>query len=565
MQEIPSEFSPKMPKSQKEFFYLKKIADYQNLARAQFVIGTCFEEGKWVAKSIKKAIYYYKLAADQGHIEGQIWLAHLYDRGAGVKQNFTQAFHYCKLAADQGNSIAIAMLGEFFAEGKGINQSIPEAIKNYKLAVDQNNSYAQYTFAKFILQNKINESQEEQAVHYLKLAIKNNPPRNLLSVCENDLAECYQNGIGVEKSFKKALYYFKQASLHGNVSAKIRLKILNTNTLNTTEKRRKSYNYSKNNLTTRKTHDLKDTLTRSQSFGMPLKTQAKLVSITSIEMKANQGNMHAQYSYAMYLLNIGNKNLQEKAIYYLKMSADQNFIPSLLALADYYYSLFFEVQNFDQDPVRIAYYYYERFLAEKNIQRKKYNKICIKLKKNIFYNVSKTCKKIKLTQQVSLIKKNLRKSFNLKNAQNNLVHCRKIIKDLDERKKRIYRIKAKEMHDLYLSENTIFYPDSCAIDLKKYFESIDSNSCNISFLIESIEKCKDTACYLYGVCDYTPEEINIIRDAMLENPKLTFVAPKSDFYALLLAFNRADYSDHCLKRSVLKIDGHSFYALLFVG
>jgi len=569
MQENPFEYSPEMPKSQKKNLYSKKFADYQNLAKAQFVIGICFEQGKWVTKSIEKAIYYYKLAANRGHIKSQIWLANLYNRGTEIKQNFTQAFQYCKLAADQGDPIAIAMLGEFYAEGKGINQSTPEAIRNYKLAVDKNNSYAQYTFAKFILQNKINESQEEQAIHYLKLAIKNNHSLDLLSACENELAECYQNGIGVEKSFKKALHYFKRASIHGNVSAKIRFKILSANTLNTKENRRKSYNYSKNVQSIRKTQNLKNALIGSQLFfTKPLKTQSKLVGIRSIEMKANQGDIYAQYSYAMYLLKTSNKNLQEKAIYYLETSANQNFIPSLLELANYYYLLFSKVQNFDQDSIKIACYYYERFLEEKNIQREKYNKIFIKLKKNIknvFYNVNKIYKKIKLTQQVSLIKKNLKKSSNLKNAQNNLIHCRKIIENLDEQKKRTYRIKARKMHNLYLSENTIFYPDSCAIDLKKYFESIDSNSYNISFLIESIEKCKDIACYLYGICDYTPEEINIIRDAMLENPKLTFIAPKSDFYALWLGFNHAGYNDHCLKRSIVKIDGHSFYALLFVG
>jgi len=359
MQETPSEFFPKMPKNQEEFFYLKKIADHQNIAKVQFIIGACFEHGKWITKSLEKAFHYYKLAADQGYIEGQIWLAHLYDTGTGVKQNFIQAFHYCKLAADQGDLVATAMLGEFYAEGKGIKQSIPKAIKNYKLAADQDNSYAQYTFAKFILQNKINESQEEQAVCYLKLAIKNNPSLSLLSACENDLAECYENGIGVNRSFKKALYYFKLASLHGNASAKIRLKILSThaNGLNTKENKKKSYNYSKNIHSAKKIKKLENTHIRSQLlFETSKKSQAKLICITNIEMKANQGDTHAQYDYGILLLKSNNKNLQEKAIYYLETSTNQNFIPSLLELADYYYLLFFKVQNFDQNSIKIASY-----------------------------------------------------------------------------------------------------------------------------------------------------------------------------------------------------------------
>jgi len=119
----------------------------------------------------------------------------------------------------QNHLKGLLLLADCYPIRKGVEQSIPEALKNYKSAADQGDVSAQYLFAKFVLQNKINEYEQDQAGHYFKLAIKNNPLTHLLALCENDLAKCFENGTGVQKSMKKAVGYYTLGSNHGNVDA----------------------------------------------------------------------------------------------------------------------------------------------------------------------------------------------------------------------------------------------------------------------------------------------------------------------------------------------------------
>ena len=83
---------------------------------------------------------------------------------------------------------------------------------------------------------------------------------------------------------------------------------------------------------------------------------------------------------------------------------------------------------------------------------------------------------------------------------------------------------------------------------------------------QTLHEYKDSACYLCGIRDFDMNEIRVIRDAMLENPKLTFVGLKSDFYSLLLDFNREGYSDWCLKRSNFRdSEKNQWFVMLFIG
>ncbi len=100
MYESSSDDFHEMPSNQKEFIYFKKIVDSQNLAHAQFIVPTCFEDGKYVSSSFKKAFYYYKLVGDQEDSTALACLGHLYAEGKGVEQSFEQAFKYCQQAAN---------------------------------------------------------------------------------------------------------------------------------------------------------------------------------------------------------------------------------------------------------------------------------------------------------------------------------------------------------------------------------------------------------------------------------------------------------------------------------
>lgn len=68
-----------------------------------------------------------------------------------------------------------------------------------------------------LLENKINE---KLGVSYLKLAIDGGEcGQKLIGTSANKLGQCYEMGIGVEKSDQMALYYFKLAANQGNINA----------------------------------------------------------------------------------------------------------------------------------------------------------------------------------------------------------------------------------------------------------------------------------------------------------------------------------------------------------
>ena len=131
-------FSQKSESEQEVFTAFKEKAN-QGLAKAQFLTGLCYEEGRGTPQSYKSAFHYYKLAADQGYLAAQVSLALLYEDGLGTNQDYHQAIYYYKLAADQGNPSAQAQLGNFYAEGKGITKSPQEAIRYYQMAAEKGN------------------------------------------------------------------------------------------------------------------------------------------------------------------------------------------------------------------------------------------------------------------------------------------------------------------------------------------------------------------------------------------------------------------------------------------
>ena len=116
------------------FVAMKKVADHQGIAKAQYFVGSSFGDGIWVSKSYKKAFYYFKLAADQGLSQAQASLALLYNEGLGVEKSPIKVLLHQSLT--KGILSLIYLLGEFYAEGKGVAQSTKESIRYYHMAAD---------------------------------------------------------------------------------------------------------------------------------------------------------------------------------------------------------------------------------------------------------------------------------------------------------------------------------------------------------------------------------------------------------------------------------------------
>ena len=77
---------------------IKPLAD-QGDAKAQFHLGTMYENGQSVPQDYGASVKWYRKAADQGDAAAQSNLGLMYGAGKGVPRNFVLAYMWCNLAS----------------------------------------------------------------------------------------------------------------------------------------------------------------------------------------------------------------------------------------------------------------------------------------------------------------------------------------------------------------------------------------------------------------------------------------------------------------------------------
>ena len=105
-------------------------------ARAQFMMGTIFEQGLDVAKDVAEASYWYRRAAEGGNPSAQYNLGIFYQFGRGVPKDPAQAAIWLQRAAEQGHGRAQNNLSTFYFTGVGVQQDLAEAWKWLTLSAD---------------------------------------------------------------------------------------------------------------------------------------------------------------------------------------------------------------------------------------------------------------------------------------------------------------------------------------------------------------------------------------------------------------------------------------------
>ena len=98
-------------------------AAYEGDAKAQWLLGFLYREGKGVRQDYTKAREWFEKAAAQGDAEAQCGLGFLYYEGKGVIQDYTKAREWFEKAAAQGDATAQLSLGVLYYEGKGVRQN----------------------------------------------------------------------------------------------------------------------------------------------------------------------------------------------------------------------------------------------------------------------------------------------------------------------------------------------------------------------------------------------------------------------------------------------------------
>lgn len=80
-----------------EVDYLKH-AQHQQQLRAQYLLGTLYLQGRWVAQDNNEARYWIELSAKQGYQPAQLQLSQMYQQGIAVTQSDTEAAYWEKQA-----------------------------------------------------------------------------------------------------------------------------------------------------------------------------------------------------------------------------------------------------------------------------------------------------------------------------------------------------------------------------------------------------------------------------------------------------------------------------------
>lgn len=200
-------------------------------AKAQYLLGKHYQEGKELHYDLNLALEYFKLAAKGGNMDAAYELGKVYEMTLGIPE---QSVHYYILAASQ-NLEAQIRLAVCYATGHGVEKSLKKAqelvdaatlemeyekscwalvdtrilrlLKNYGLEVedelfqmrfDQIMRSHSFELA-FLYENGIGtEPNPELAFQEYSFLAKTHPSLHF------DLYRCYVQGIGVEPSFEKA-------------------------------------------------------------------------------------------------------------------------------------------------------------------------------------------------------------------------------------------------------------------------------------------------------------------------------------------------------------------------
>lgn len=225
-------------------------------------LGLEYERGILLKKDYKKVVYWYTKAAESGNVSAQISLSDIYYEGRGVKKNLEKAEYWilkaqesgcndrtntlkkiysrirnCRVdninwiitcaergiveaqyhlgwyyegkddeksiywytkAAEQGDLLAQLELGDRYGHGKGVEKNIDKAIYWYTKATEQGDACSLGCFYLEIGGAK----NLENGVYWLTKAAEDGDAR-----AQFRLIDCYLDGVGVEKDYKKAEYW----------------------------------------------------------------------------------------------------------------------------------------------------------------------------------------------------------------------------------------------------------------------------------------------------------------------------------------------------------------------
>ncbi len=153
----------------------------QGDAKAQCMMGHCYENGWGVAKSDYLSMTWFRKAAKQGVPEALFNMGLCCILGQGCSEDKEAAVDYFRRAAEKGHAGAQRRLGLCYENGWGVRQNAEEAIRCYEKAVEMGDDKAP-ELLKVLKEKKEQKAAKERTARIQRMKAARNTKRELLAL-----------------------------------------------------------------------------------------------------------------------------------------------------------------------------------------------------------------------------------------------------------------------------------------------------------------------------------------------------------------------------------------------
>lgn len=211
---------------EKGFNMLLRAAD-EGFAQAQYAVGNSYSTGDGVAQNDILAAQWYQKAANNGSNRAQYAIGMAYATGNGVEVNYANAAAWLAVATQknytrqmkaafaEGGELAGTSFPAYLRTIKAIDeQDFDAALKEIKALSKAKVRDAKTLEAMVLLNPEYKKANEKKGIKLLQEAVKAGDP-----VAQYMLAECYEQGRGVDKDLKEAISLYQKSADAGYYKA----------------------------------------------------------------------------------------------------------------------------------------------------------------------------------------------------------------------------------------------------------------------------------------------------------------------------------------------------------
>lgn len=189
------------------FLILKSYGQSDDIQIIYF-LARCYHAGKLCKQNYEKAFYYYSLAAAQQHSWSLVYLGQLFELGNGTERNYVKAFNcYCQ-AAKLGDARAFNRLGLCYKKGLGTEINPQLEIEAYGHASDKNFIWGSYNLATcYVFGHGVSKDISKAIALLHKKGVRKLPcAQNLLGLCYMHGTTPLEQRKGL-KFYRKAMHH----------------------------------------------------------------------------------------------------------------------------------------------------------------------------------------------------------------------------------------------------------------------------------------------------------------------------------------------------------------------